>query len=131
MSDHAHAEFNANRIFIILFIATALEVAWGELMPGPNWWVWGGLIAIAFYKGLLIFQYFMHFKFEGPIVKCLIAPTPILVVVLIFALMPDVGSNSRMDYDLTDMADPITGEILEIGHGDDVKGEEHDGDDGH
>jgi caa(3)-type oxidase subunit IV len=131
MSDQAHTEFNANRIFIILFIATAIEIAWGELMPGPNWWVWGGLIAIAFYKGLLILQYFMHFKFEGMIVKCLIAPTPILVMVLIFALMPDVGSNSRMDYDLTDMADPTTGEIVEIGYRDPVHGETEHGGDGH
>ena len=114
MSDQAHVEFNANRIFIILFVATALEVAWAELMPGPEWWVWGGLISIALYKGVLIFQYFMHFKFEGWIVKALIAPTPILVMVLVFALMPDVGNNSRMDYGLTEMANPVTGEVHEL-----------------
>lgn len=131
MSDHEHAEFDANKIFVLLVLATALEVAWGLWMPGPNWWVWGGLIAIALYKGLYIFQYFMHFKFEGWIVKGLIAPTPILVMVLIFALMPDVGSNSRMDHGLTEMADPKTGEVHEMlvdraGHDAEEKG-----DDGH
>ena len=39
MSDHEHAEFDANKIFVLLVLATALEVAWGLWMPGPNWWV--------------------------------------------------------------------------------------------
>lgn len=115
MSDHDHADFDANKIFAALFALTAIEVAWGMWMPGPNWWVWGGLIAMALGKGLLILQYFMHFKFEGWIVKCLIAPTPIMIMIVIFAITPDVAKNSRMDYRITDMVDPVTGEILTIG----------------
>jgi len=118
MSDHAHAEFDANKIFFILFLATALEVAWGLWMPGPNWWVWGGLVGMAIYKSLLILQYFMHFKFEGWIVKGLMLPTPILVMIVVAALLPDVAVNKRMDHNLTDMASPETGEILQLGHSD-------------
>lgn len=109
MSD-AH-DFNANKIFVLLFLATALEVAWGLWMPGPNWWVWGGLIAMAFYKGFYILQYFMHFRFEGWIVKGLIAPTPLLIIILLAALGPDVMFNDRMDHSITDMANPETGEV--------------------
>ena len=115
MSNQEHSEFDANKVFIALIIATAIEVVWGLKMPGPNWWVWGGLITIAFYKGMLIFQYFMHFKFEGWIVKGLILPTPILIMIVVGAIMPDVGFNQRLDYELTDMADPVTGEIHRIG----------------
>ncbi|MDA1265725.1 MAG: cytochrome C oxidase subunit IV family protein [Planctomycetota bacterium] len=131
MSDNH--EFDANKIFIILIIATALEVAWGWWMPGPNWWVWGGLISMALYKGLLILQYFMHFKFEGWIVKGLMVPTPILIMVVVFALMPDVAKNSRMDHGLTEMADP-DGEILdmvELQHVKQGRAGHTDGDGGH
>ena len=109
-----HAEFDANRIFVLLIIFTLAEVAWGLYMPGPNWWVWGGLVAMAIYKALLILQYFMHFKFEGWIVKSLMVPTPILVMVVVFALMPDVAKNSRMDNGLTELVDKNTGEVLDM-----------------
>jgi caa(3)-type oxidase subunit IV len=115
MSDHAHAEFDANKIFVALIILTAVEVAWGLFMPGPEWFVWGGLIGMALWKGFLIFSYFMHFKFEGWIVKGLILPTPFLMMVVVFAIMPDVAMNSRMDYELTEMLDPDTGEIVGLG----------------
>ena len=118
MSDHEHDGFDANKIFVALFLLTAVEVAWGVMLKEPKWLAWGGLLGMAFWKGLLIFQYFMHFKFEGWIVKCLIAPTPIMILIVFFFLFPDVSSNSRMDYQITDMVDPVTGEILIIGEND-------------
>lgn len=131
MSEHEHAHFNANRIFLQLFILTALEVGW-SFLPLSKVPLWGGLLVFAFWKGALIFSYFMHFKFEGWVVKCLIAPTPVLVAVVIFALLPDVGSNDRMDHSITDQADPVTGEIVIIGsrdqgHGSGGHGEEEGG----
>ena len=128
MSDHDH-QFDANKVFLGLFIFTALEVLWGYTLNGtPKWFFWGGLMFFALLKGLLILQYFMHFKFEGWIVKGLIAPTPFLVMVIIFALMPDIGANSRMDHEITDMLDPQTGEVVTIGSQD---GDAHDDVGGH
>jgi len=101
MTTHdGHTAFSANKIFITLFILTAVEVAWGAwLFKDASLFVkWGGLIAFAFWKGILIYTYFMHMKFEGWIVKCLIAPTPLLVAVLVFALMPDVSKNEKLVY---------------------------------
>ena len=99
-SDHGHATFSANKIFVTLFILTALEVAWGAFLfkHSPHIVKWGGLIIFAFWKGILIYTYFMHMKFEGWIVKCLIAPTPVLIAIVIFALMPDVSNNSHLVY---------------------------------
>ncbi len=99
-----------------------------SFLPVSKFWLWGGLLTMAFMKGFLIFTYFMHMKFEGWIVKVLIAPTPFLILVVIFALMPDIGANKRMDHHLTDMADPATGLIIELGSRDGEHGEEEDSD---
>lgn len=115
MSDHEHPGFDATKIFIALLVLTLVEVGWSFLPFDGKFFLWGGLLTMAFMKGFLIFSYFMHMKFEGWLVKVLIAPTPFLILVVIFALMPDIGSNSRMDHNLTDMADPETGLIIELG----------------
>ena len=125
MSDNEQHGFDANKIFIALLVLTLVEVGW-SFLPAGKVIIWGGLLGMAFMKGFLIFTYFMHMKFEGWIVRVLIAPTPILILVVLFALMPDVGSNSRMDHDLTDMADPVTGQILQLGSQDAEHDEEED-----
>ena len=123
MSDHEHPGFDATKIFIALLILTLVEVGW-SFLPAGKVIIWGGLLTMAFMKGFLIFTYFMHMKFEGWIVKVLIAPTPFLILVVIFALMPDIGANRRMDHNLTDMADPVTGQIIELGSRDKEPGAE-------
>jgi len=110
MSGH-DSDFDANKVFLALFILTALEVAWGLFMPGPHWWVWGGLISMAFAKGLLILQYFMHFKFEGWIVKCLVAPTPFLIAYLWAILSTEFAHNTQVDEPIGAMVNPATGEV--------------------
>src|SRR5580765_3146606 len=96
-SEHGHASFSANKIFVTLFILTAIEVAWGAILfkHSPHIVKWGGLIIFAFWKGTLIYTYFMHMKFEGWIVKCLLAPTPFLILVAVCALMPDVSRSEE------------------------------------
>jgi caa(3)-type oxidase subunit IV len=94
---HDSHGFSANRIFIILFILTAIEVGWSlAFREQPHWIKWGGLMICAYFKGMFIFMYFMHMKFEGWIVKALVAPTPVLIAILVFALMPDVSLNERL-----------------------------------
>lgn len=91
--------FNANKIFWTLFILTAVEVVWAIVFKtSPRWLKWGGLLGFAFWKGALIYMYFMHMKFEGPVVKWLMRPTPVLIAVVVFALMPDVSVNDHLVY---------------------------------
>lgn len=96
----AHPTFSANKIFITLFVLTAVEVLWSTVLfvHSPHWIKWGGLIVFAFWKGIMIYTYFMHMKFEGWIVKALIAPTPVLIAIVVFALMPDVSNNKQLVY---------------------------------
>ncbi len=110
--------FDANRILVALFVLTALEVAWGAFVPyGVKWALWGGLLIFAFWKGFLIFMYFMHMKFESYICKCLIAPTIPLVLIIFFALVPDIAANRRLIHNIADQLDPVDGTIAEIGTG--------------
>ena len=122
--------FDAKRIFWLLFIFTAVEVAWGMVLPyEKKFLLWSGLLLCAIAKGWLIFVWFMHMKFEGWIVKALIVPTIPLMLVVYFSLMPDVANNKQTLYNLADQVEESTGEVIEIGlstggevgHGDDDK----------
>jgi cytochrome c oxidase subunit IV len=110
--------FNTNKIFIILFILTALEVGW-SFIPFPRWALWGGLLIFAYMKGHLIFTYFMHMKFEGWIVKGLMVPTIPLMMIVVFANMPDTSKNDLLVYPLTTQLDASSdkqtgGKIVEL-----------------
>jgi caa(3)-type oxidase subunit IV len=96
-TDKADFGFSATKIFLILLVLTIIEVGWSlAFMHQPHWIKWGGLLVCAYFKGMLIYMYFMHMKFEGWIVKALVAPTPFLIAVIVFALMPDVALNKRL-----------------------------------
>jgi len=86
--------YSVFRIWVILFTLTAAEVLWGMLLRPPTfprWLLWGGLITFALIKGSYILMYFMHMKFERFIVWSLIIPTPLLIMVVLCALMPDMA----------------------------------------
>ncbi len=107
MSDD-HKQFNAEKIFFALFLFTALEVGWGVLGNKTDMSripLWGGLMFFALLKGYLILAYFMHFKFEGWIVKGLIAPTPFLILYMMAILRPDVGDNGKLDFPIGSQLD--------------------------
>ena len=104
--------FNSTRIFFTLFVLTAIEVSW-SFIPFPKWALWGGLLVFAFWKGLLIFTYFMHMKFEGWVVKALVAPTPILIAIVVFAIMPDVARNKLLIEPVGSQVNPVTGKVVE------------------
>lgn len=128
MSGHT---FSSTKVFITLFILTAVEVGW-SFLPIPRWAIWGGLLVFAFWKGFLIFTYFMHMKFEGWVVKALIAPTPLLIAIVLFALMPDVSYNKRLIHPIGNQIDNATGEIVRMDEHDSAHGDGGDhGDDSH
>ncbi len=80
-------------IFIALCICTALSVI-ADLIPAETF----GPAAIAFIvlaiaaaKALFVMTFFMHLKFEGPWKFVILAPTAILAMGLMLALLPDIG----------------------------------------
>jgi caa(3)-type oxidase subunit IV len=89
--------FSALKVFVWLFVLTALEVGWAFL-PFNKVPLRLGLLVFAYMKGHLIFTYFMHMKFEGWIVKGLIAPTVPLIAIVVFACFPDVSRNDKLLY---------------------------------
>ena len=138
MSNHEEHGFNSTRIFLILLAATAIEVflsvVWGWIdRPAEyKYLYWAGLAAFAFWKGLLIYSYFMHMKFEGWIVKGLIVPTPILIIVVLAALTPDIATNHKLVAPIGYMQNPETGvteqmndDLYPKSHGDHEAGDTH------
>lgn len=104
--------YSVFRIFIVLFVLTAIEVAWGMFFRDPRWFLWSGLLVCALVKGLLILMYFMHMRFERFIVWSLILPTPVLVAIVLFANMPDtVFNGDRRDHPVGYVIDE-TGEVV-------------------
>ena len=133
MSSHEGLGYSIKKIFIILFILTAVEVAVGMLIDDPKWFKWSLLLILAAWKGGLILMYFMHMKFERFIVWSLILPTPLLVMVVLFALMPDLSFNKVRDHPVGHQLNQ-QGQVVDMvesrshaAHGD----EEHDDGGGH
>jgi len=124
-ANHDSLGYSVFRVFIILFVLTAIEVAWGLGFHDAHRIVlWGGLLVFAFAKGSLIFMYFMHMKYEKILLWSLIVPTIPLIGIILFALMPDLSYNSIRDYPVGrrldvngDVVDMITAEQLDMPHG--------------
>ena len=115
----ADKHFNANKVFVLLFLLTLLEVVWGYAFG--RWWdagklvLWGGLLFFAFYKGWLIAVYFMHLKFEGWVVKSLLLPTPFLIMVIFGYVMPDVANKEgNLIYPVGSAYDPDSGAVVDV-----------------
>ena len=126
-----HEHFSVLKIFITLLVLTALEVAWGVLIPYENKaLLWTGLMGFAVWKGSLIFLYFMHMKYEGIIVKGNVLFTIPLVIYMMTMLMPDTAFNNRMNYNIGDQLDPETGEVMPMDSGEEAH-EEHGESKGH
>ena len=78
-------------IFYILMGLTALTVAAAQIPWGSKAMAVIIAIAIATVKGTLVVQYFMHLKFEMKRFYVTVFVPLLLLTILIFALMPDIG----------------------------------------
>jgi len=98
------------KIFFALFMLTAAELGCTQI-PLPKLIFIVVLIALAIFKAALVGMFFMHLKFEGRWKHILLVPPCILAVVLIFALMPDVGRTGAWPHDVPGrlMADSADG----------------------
>jgi cytochrome c oxidase subunit IV len=109
--------YSVGKVFAALFVLTAIEVAFGlvPFLREPRVVLWSGLIVCMLAKGLLIFMYFMHMRFERWIVWSLIGPTPLLVAVVLFANMPDTAFNDQRDFPVGYRID-ATGKVFNAVH---------------
>jgi caa(3)-type oxidase subunit IV len=108
-------EMNSKKVLILLAILTAVEVAWAVVPLGlPVWAMRLGLVVMALWKGYLIFMFFMHMKFEGWIVKGLMLPTVPLMLIVVFANMPDTSFNDHLVYPIGSMVNEDGGEVREL-----------------
>ena len=78
-------------IFLALCVCTALSVV-ADLIQLDNKFVVAIIVlSIATAKALFVMTYFMHLKFEGAWKFVILAPTAILAMGLMLALLPDIG----------------------------------------
>ena len=103
MSEHP-PQFSVKKLWIILLALTAAEVVYGEI-GNRNFYeqkllLWGGLLIFAYFKGYYIYQYFMHMKYEGAIVKGNVWFTVPLVIYFMIMLWPDTAANDKLNYEI-------------------------------
>jgi cytochrome c oxidase subunit 4 len=119
--DHGHQEaqhphVNYWAIFGALCLLTVASVI-ADLMGGTMGKVVLGLVVltVACFKAMFVMLYFMHLKFEGKWKFVLLAPTTILALAIIAALMPDIGTHYY------DVRVPQLDYAAEAGHGHDAE----------
>ena len=90
MAGHISPKSTYYMIFGTLMVLTAITVAVAFVPLGVfNFPV---AIAIAITKATLVILYFMHVKYEGKWVYAIMVPAGLLAVILVLALMPDIGT---------------------------------------
>lgn len=93
VADEAHDDEHAHpsdilfvKIAIILAVITAVEVAWAYLPWGDTFgahvFEYGGLMIMMFGKFVLVAQYFMHLKWDKPILGGLFYGGLVLAVIV-------------------------------------------------
>lgn len=75
-----------------LLVITIAEI-WVTLTHWPRLLLIGGLVILAVLKAALIMAYFMHLRYERPIVAAIFS---IPIAVLLVALFAAVGMDSRL-----------------------------------
>ena len=78
------------KIFIALLVFTIGTFIFAEKMENHLATI-VAVMLIAVIKASLVMRFFMHLKFEGRWKYVLLVPTCLLAVVLVCALLPDIG----------------------------------------
>ena len=92
MSEHQDHTAIYKKVFITLMVLTCVTV----LVSRPFWGFGVGFgifigLAIAIVKASMVAMYFMHLKFEVKSTWALVAIPMALLLLLMFALMPDIA----------------------------------------
>ena len=91
-AEHGEAHPHPNYILVFggLLILTTISFFMSEALSS-RLQTWLLVLSLASAKTLLVAMFFMHLKFEGRWKYVLLVPPAILAVVLLLALMPDIG----------------------------------------
>jgi cytochrome c oxidase subunit IV len=114
--DEHHPHVNYWAIFGALCMLTVASVI-ADLLGGTLGKVILALVVltVACFKAMFVMLYFMHLKFEGKWKIVLLAPTTILALAIIAALMPDIGTHY---YDVrVPQTEYVSGPAHDGGHG--------------
>lgn len=87
-----HVESHAPyfKVFLGLFVLTVIEYFYARIFKDYFSLLITGLLFWAIIKAAMVGWYFMHLKFEGKWIYILLLPTTFLVLVLVFAMVPDM-----------------------------------------
>ncbi len=123
-----HPHVNYWKIFYVLCVLTIISWLADEFgKTGNQTLLVLVVLTVACFKAMFVMLYFMHLKFEGKWKFVLLAPTMILALAIVAALMPDIGSH-YYDYDVpqlhtADTDDEGHAEHSSGGHGDALPGQ--------
>lgn len=92
--DHAPAPYL--KVFVYLLLLTVAEYFYAMAasrfgIPFPLLVL--GLVVMALTKAVLVAMYFMHLKYEGRWVYLMVVPACLMAVILVVALVPDIGMH--------------------------------------
>ena len=90
----AHEQRRYLQVFAWLSILTALELGM-IYMPIPRMAIGAMLVILAATKATLVALYFMHLAVEKRTLAYIALTPAILCVLLVFALLPDLGAFTR------------------------------------
>ena len=105
----AHHKINYLLIFYALIVLTVITVVIATQRFENEWMNIGLALLVASIKALLVARYFMHLKFEGRLIRATLIFPLFLCVVMIAALIPDIGKGRSNSFN--DVAKDYSGEI--------------------
>ena len=99
-----HHHVNYLVIFYVLIVLTVATVVVAFAPIQSEWTKVGVALLVASVKATLVARYFMHLKFEGKLIRLTLFFPLLLCVILVAALIPDVGLGRRTS--MHDVAEP-------------------------
>jgi cytochrome c oxidase subunit 4 len=93
MTDHSTSVVHPSygtfiKVWVALLVLTGLLVALSHFGQGPAVW---GLLLLTPLKAGLVFYFFMHLKYEGPLLKAVVLVTLGTLLVFFALLFSDVA----------------------------------------
>lgn len=88
-----HHKVNYLLIFYALIVLTVVTVVVAFTRFQNEWYNVGLALLVASVKATLVARYFMHLKFEGRLIRLTLFFPILLCVIMIAALIPDVGKG--------------------------------------
>jgi cytochrome c oxidase subunit 4 len=76
------------RVWIFLLVLTGVEVGLAYVQAGPMTML-AALLGLSVLKSIYIIAYFMHMKYERPLLRWTLFPTLILLILALLGLLPD------------------------------------------